>query len=72
MPIYAYIYTEAFKDGEVVRAKYLGVEYDAKIVKQLPAGHYNVHFYSIAGWWIQSTKKEHIHRAPATGCMVDR
>jgi hypothetical protein len=55
--------TKAFKDGEFVRAKYQGVEYDATVVGQRQDGLYNVHFDSTDGYWDCSTRKEDIHKA---------
>jgi hypothetical protein len=53
---------DVFKVGEKVRAKYLGVEYDATIESQIDTGSYQVHFESNEGAWGRATKREHIRR----------
>jgi dipeptidyl-peptidase-4 len=58
--------TETFKDGEEVRAKYDGAEYDAKILNQLDVGSYQVVFRSKQGSWERAVKKDHIRRVAST------
>jgi hypothetical protein len=54
---------EVFPDGERVRAKYQGVEYDGTILRQIGDTSYEVAFESDEGHWEKTTKREHIRRA---------
>jgi hypothetical protein len=54
---------EVFPDGERVRAKYQGVEYDGTILRQIGDTSYEVAFESDEGSWEKTTKREHIRRA---------
>jgi hypothetical protein len=54
---------EVFPDGERVRAKYQGVEYDGTILRQIGDTSYQVAFESNEGHWERATKREHIRSA---------
>jgi hypothetical protein len=67
----------AFSDGEKVRAKYDGQEYDAEVLSQIDVGSYQVLFHSKQGQcWSSTAKREQLQKIGGDkddeGCGGDR